>query len=40
MNGMRINIADYLNPPIKTPTMIAAPVNQAQFMQAMIHTIV
>jgi myo-inositol-1(or 4)-monophosphatase len=39
MNGTRINIADYLNPPIKTPTMIAAPVNQAGFMQAMIRTI-
>lgn len=38
MKGVRIDIAQYLNPPIKTPTMIAAPKNQADFMLGMIQT--
>ncbi|MFN5059280.1 MAG: inositol monophosphatase family protein [Chloroflexota bacterium] len=40
MKGTRIDIATYLNPPIKTPTMIAAPANQADFMLGMIRSIV
>ncbi|MFZ9859050.1 MAG: inositol monophosphatase family protein [Roseiflexaceae bacterium] len=39
MQGIRINAAAYLNPPIKTPTMIAAPAAQADFMRDMIHPI-
>jgi myo-inositol-1(or 4)-monophosphatase len=39
MNGRQIDIATYLNPPTKTPTMIAAPVNQEQFMMSMIRSI-
>lgn len=39
LNGIKINIADYLHPSIKTPTMIAAPSDQASFMQSMIQPI-
>lgn len=38
MNGGRIDIAQYLNPPTKTPTMVAAPINQADFMLGMIQS--
>ena len=39
LNGTKINLSDYLTPATKTPTMITAPADRADFMMNMIHSI-